>query len=229
MPNEYSNLEQKKVLNIEITQELYEKQQEQAWNLVKDFKDTNASIGNICKKKAKFDTMSITQLREALKNDTKSKSDSFSRMSDKVDRLLRLSLDKGAETDDQGNIVVASFFETFYEAKDSVNLYIFDHLGYRFSENGENRLQIALRIKGLLNEMESRIENQQKILYAKEARMAKYQGLSDDEIKEKEKLIKANAIAGDVKKLLVLQDKKKRHPRGEGEQIRSDLDIERLQ
>ena len=117
-------------------------------------------------------------------------------------------MDKGAETDDQGNIVVASFFETFYEAKDSVNLYIFDHLGYRFSENGENRLQIALRIKGLLNEMESRIENQQKILYAKEARMAKYQGLSDDEIKEKEKLIKTNAIAGDVKKLLVLQDKK---------------------
>lgn len=215
MPVEYSNLEQKKTENIEITQELYQKQQEQAWSLVKDFRDTNASIGNVSKKKARFDTMDITQLRDALKNDTKSKSDSFSRMSDKIERLLELSAGGGTETDSQGNIISVSFFDTFYDTKDSVNRYIFDHLGYRFSENGENRLQIALRVKSLLNEMENRLEQQQNTLYAGEARMKKYNGLSDDEIKEQEKLVNANAIAYDVKNFLVLEDKKSGIPKEE--------------
>ena len=224
MPVEYSNLQQKKVENIQITQDLYKKQQEQSWSLVKDFKDTNASHSKASKKKTKYDTMEITRLRDELSQDSKSKSDSFNLMYSKVDRLLVLALNNGAEKDeqgnalldDQGNAVFASFYDTFFEAKEAVNRYIFNHSRYHFSDKGESRLQIALRIQSLINEMQVQLDDQQNALYTKEARLQNYQqGMSPEEIKEQEDLVKANAIANDVKNFLVLEDKKSGIPEEE--------------
>ena len=58
MPNEFV-YQQQKAQEIEITRELYNKQQEEAWNVVNTFNET-ASVNNMKgSKKAKYDAMNI--------------------------------------------------------------------------------------------------------------------------------------------------------------------------
>ncbi|MBQ3798468.1 MAG: hypothetical protein II842_19695 [Butyrivibrio sp.] len=202
MPLENLN-QNKQVQNIEITQEFYTQQQDEAWNVVKDFEETASVKTKQGAKKAKYDTMNIAQLRDQLLNDKDSKSESFKLMSSKVDRLLLLAPTKGFDANSLIQPTVP-FFETFYQAKEAVNSYIFGHSGYLFSEKGERRMQIALRIKNLLNQMEVLIDEKLKTLGEKEARRLELKGqnYTDAQIKETEELIKANNMAADINKII---------------------------
>ena len=206
MPVQLGN-QQRNIENIEITQELYDQQQEQAWDLVNDFAETSASKNKSMVKGAKYDSMNISELRNQLLNDKDSKSESYNLMSEKVDSFLKLAKDKGEYTEN-GVTLTASFYDTFFQAKEAVNRYIFGHSGHKWFDKGERRLQISLRIKDLLNEMELKLDENQKALFRKEARMQEYkkQGLTDEQIKDNEDLVKANAQAEDIKRIISTGD-----------------------
>jgi hypothetical protein len=173
MPNEFV-YQQQKAQKIEITRELYNKQQEEAWNVVNTFNET-ASVNNMKgSKKAKYDAMNISDLRDQLLLEKGSRSESFNQMANEVDRLLQLSATHGSYVDIQFGQMKASFYDTFYKSKEAVNRYIFLHSGYHFFDKGDRRYQIALRIKSLLNDMERQIDEKTSSLNSKEARMLNY-------------------------------------------------------
>ena len=203
MSGEYIN-KQKQVQKIEITQELYNKQQEEAWNLVNTFGETTSVKDKKGSKKAKYDAMNISELRDQLLSEKGSKSETFNLMANEVDWLLKLSATKGTYNDSQLGQTKASFYDTFYKSKEAVNRYIFMHSGYHLFDKGDRRYQIALRIKSLLNEMERQIDEKTSSLNAKEARMAGYKskGYTEEQIKEAEKAFEANAFASDAQKLI---------------------------
>ncbi len=213
-----SNLQQqKKAEDIQVTRELFDQQQEQAWSIVNDFKETNASLGMVSSTKPKYDSMQITQLRDELKNDKKSKTKEYEEMTGSVNKLLNLAQDKGMVKDEHGIESKVSFFDTFYAAKEAVDTYLFDHRGKRFSEKGERRFQVALRIKNLLNEMEGRLDQMQRALSSEESRKLQYVKLNfkEDEVNEAEELRKVNAIASDVTTFLKTSDQKTNIPEEE--------------
>ncbi len=196
--------EQEKNFQLDITQELYDKQQDAAWDLVSGFSDTASVNTKTGVKYVKYDNLGIAELRDELKKDTDSKSESYSLMYESIDKLLTLSASKGRYTDLNGNTMTASFFDTFYKAKEAVNRYIFTHSGYKWFDKGERRLQLSLRIKSIFNEMERQIDQSLTNLSAEEARMIEYkkEGLTQAEIDEREKLVKVNKISADVKKIV---------------------------
>ena len=203
MSNEFV-YQQQKAQKIEITRELYNKQQEEAWNVVNTFNET-ASVNNMKgSKKAKYDAMNISDLRDQLLLEKGSRSESFNQMANEVDRLLQLSATNGNYVDIQLGQMKASFYDTFYKSKEAVNRYIFLHSGYHFFDKGDRRYQIALRIKSLLNDMERQIDEKTSSLNSKEARMLDYKskGYTDEQIEEAEKAFEANAFATDAQKLI---------------------------
>ncbi len=208
MPLEHLNRKQQ-VQNIEITQQLYDNQQNEAWSVVNGFEGTASIKTKQGAKKAKYDTMNIAQLRDQLLQDKESKSDNFVQMSKQVDRLLTLAGTGGLDVKAQTQTMLP-FFETFYQAKEAVNSYIFNHSGHIYREKGERRLQIALRIKEILNQMETTIDQKIKDLNDKEARnlLYKSQNLTDAQIKDSEELLKAENMAADINKIIETGDLK---------------------
>ena len=203
MPNEYIN-DQRKVFNIELTEELYNRHQDEAWDVVNSFNKTTSVKNKQGSKKAKYDLMNLSELRDQLLNEKGSKSETFSLMTDEVDKLIKLAASKGVYEDKELGQTRASFFDTFYRSKEAVNRYLFSHSGYHMFDKGERRYQIALRIKSIFNEMERLVEEKASALNEKEARMIEYKsnGYTQQEMEDAEKAYGVNALAADVNKLI---------------------------
>lgn len=203
MPNEYL-YDQRKKLNIELTEELYNRHQEEAWDVVKSFDKPAVVRNKKATKKTKYEAMNVSELRDQLLSEKGSKSESFSQMVKEVDKLLQLADTKGYYNDKDLGRVRASFFDTFYKSKEAVNRYIFSHSGYHMFDKGDRRYQIALRIKSIFNEMERLIDEKVRVLNEKEARIIEYKskGYSQEDIENAEKAFEANALAGDINKLI---------------------------
>ncbi|MCR5747859.1 MAG: hypothetical protein K6G03_09130, partial [Lachnospiraceae bacterium] len=194
----------KKAAGIEDLKKAYEEKQKASWDTVNNFKQTakiNTALGI---KYSEYDNMDLMALNDELHSDEDRKSESFTLMYESLDKFLRLAVRGGTVVDEEGKTLTRDFFESFFAARISVNQYVVNHAGYRWSTKGERRVQLALRVQKLLNNLSDEVNRVQEQMPEEKARRVEYakEGLNDEEIAEREKQLKADQAADDMVKMI---------------------------
>ncbi|MCR4891953.1 MAG: hypothetical protein K5989_07240, partial [Lachnospiraceae bacterium] len=195
----FNNQEKKRELEDPIKLS-YEEKQNISWNTLENFHETSQVKTGLGAKYSEFDGKDMFALRDLLLSDNDHKSKSFKGMSDAVNQLLNLARSKGKYVDEGGKNLTKDFFEALYAAKDSVNLYLEKHAGYRWQSKGERRVQIAMRLKSLLNGLNSEVKRVQNELPAEKARRVDYarENLTEEEIQAREEKLKTDRVEEDM-------------------------------
>ena len=182
----------------------YDTLQEAYWKTVEGFHNTADVKTAMGVRYSKFDDKDLFALRDELLNDSDRKSDSFMDMYNAVDALLSLSATKGKKTEFNRPEITKDFNEVFYTAKVQINQYVKAHSGFRFTNKGDRRMQVALRMQTLMRQLEKESERVKEEVLAKNVRMAGYrsEGLSAEEIEEREKQFNADAATEDLMRLI---------------------------
>lgn len=196
---------QKAPVSIEASKPTYEELQMPAWAKVEESKHTGTVKTAKGVVYSKFDKMDIRQLRDELKNDTGSKSDTFNNMYESVDNLINLAKTGGKRKDEvSGQELSVDFFETFYTARLHVNHYVYTHEGFHWTGKGERRLQISKRISAILKSLNDEIENYKKSLPEDKARMLEYrqEGLPPEEVEKREEAHRVKVATEEMMKIV---------------------------
>ncbi|MCR4750648.1 MAG: hypothetical protein K5877_12735 [Lachnospiraceae bacterium] len=187
----------------EEMKQVYDLQQKAAWDTVESFHNTAKIDTAMGAKYSEYDDKDMFALRDALFLDEDSKDASFELMYTAVNNLLSLSVSKGKFITEDGKTLNRDFFETFFTAKSSIGQYLFTHSGFRWQAKGDRRVQIALRLQKILNNLSEEITRVQGNLPQKEARMVDYakEGLTEEEIEEREAEYQEEKNASDIMKI----------------------------
>lgn len=183
----------------------YEAKEAERWAMVNAFrkKSGEATITN-SNYKNEYGSMDIFELRDALLNDSKSKSKLFDAMVIDLDTFLKLSETSG-KTEFDTAIITSDYGDSLIAARKSVHNYLSIRSGQiHIFDNGKRRLDIAERIERLLDDMSLEINKKVGGLPEKEKRMAMYRRdkLTDDEIKERENQYELNEKALDARHVI---------------------------
>ncbi len=182
----------------------YNRLEDAYWKTVSGFHKTADVKTAMGVRYNQYDSMDLFALRNELLNDTDKKSDSFMDMYKAIDSLLTLSDTKGMVKGKDDQEIQRDFSEVFFTATVQVNQYIKAHSGFRFTKKGDRRMQVALRMQTLLKQLDKECEKAKEEVVAKNMRMAGYQseGLSDEEIEEREKQFSADAATEDMLRII---------------------------
>ena len=195
------NLEKKKSANNEIVVNApVNEQQRYAWDIVENYQKGSKIDTKDGAQHDYLDKESLFSLRDELLEDEDSKSKSFENMCNHVNNLAELAKSKGLKIKDNGEVMNANFFEVLYEATSSVNSYLFNHSGSRWTEKGERRIQVAKRLKNILDALRKEINMAESQMSEEKARRLNYakEGLSVKEIEEREKALKDEQDLKDI-------------------------------
>ena len=182
----------------------YDELQEALWKTVADFHNTADVKTAMGVKYNRFDDKDLFALRDELRDDTDRKTEGFMDMYNAVDTLLSLSQANGKIKEEGKPEVTKDFNEVLFTAQVQVNKYIKDHSGFRWTKKGDRRVQVVLRMQTLIKQLQKERDKVQEDMLAKNVRMAGYQteGLSAEEIEERERAFSADAAVGDMMRLI---------------------------
>ena len=182
----------------------YSDRQKAGWETTDNFHKTAKISDGQGGKYSYLDNMDMRALLEELNNDPDHKSYTFTAMRDSIDNLTKLAASGGRIEAGDNKGMTADFFETLFAAKQSVNQYLYNHAGFRWTSKGDRRVQISLRLRNILNSLDKEIAAREAELDGEAARKMGYlkDNLRDTEIEAREKEYKTDKSAGDIKKIL---------------------------